>query len=150
MEEEKERSTENESQGEGEKEEENGQDIRIKDRGKQKHDCSIGRPGKPALARHMLLLHAPPPQPSTPPRRRRRPPDAALGLCTRCPLPQFKRYTFMHNGGIPGFDKMKRQLLSLVGDEAYEAIDGTTDSEVWRHYFYFVLFYTRYHSARKL
>ena len=36
----------------------------------------------------------------------------------------------MHNGGIPGFNKMKRQLLSLLGDEAYEAIEGTTDSEV--------------------
>lgn len=45
---------------------------------------------------------------------------------------QHKRYTFMHNGGIPRFDTMKRQLLSLLGDEAYEAIEGTTDSEVWR------------------
>lgn len=43
---------------------------------------------------------------------------------------QNKRYTFMHNGGIPGFSKMKRQLLSLLGDEAYQAIEGTTDSEV--------------------
>lgn len=41
-----------------------------------------------------------------------------------------KRYTFMHNGGIPGFCGMKRQLLSLLGDEAYKAIEGTTDSEV--------------------
>ena len=46
----------------------------------------------------------------------------------------------MHNGGIPGFDKMKRQLLSLVGDEAYEAIDGTTDSEVWRRWLSFISF----------
>lgn len=43
---------------------------------------------------------------------------------------KFKRYTFMHNGGIPGFPQMKRALLSLLGEEAYEAIEGTTDSEV--------------------
>lgn len=38
----------------------------------------------------------------------------------------------MHNGGIPGFDRMKRHLLALLGDEAYQAIEGTTDSEVRR------------------
>ncbi|CAM9944937.1 unnamed protein product, partial [Scytosiphon promiscuus] len=41
-----------------------------------------------------------------------------------------KRYTFMHNGGIPGFDGMKRHLLAQLGDAAYKAIEGTTDSEV--------------------
>ena len=43
---------------------------------------------------------------------------------------QYKRYTFMHNGGIPGFGRMKRQLMALLRDEAYQAIEGTTDSEV--------------------
>ena len=43
---------------------------------------------------------------------------------------QLKRYTFMHNGGITGFPQMKRHLLSQLGDEAYEAMEGTTDSEV--------------------
>lgn len=43
---------------------------------------------------------------------------------------QLKRYTFMHNGGITGFPQMKRYLLSQLGDEAYEAMEGTTDSEV--------------------
>lgn len=38
----------------------------------------------------------------------------------------------MHNGGIPGFDRMKRHLLAELGDEAYQAIEGTTDSEVGR------------------
>lgn len=36
----------------------------------------------------------------------------------------------MHNGGIPGFGRIKRQLMALLGDEAYQAIEGTTDSEV--------------------
>lgn len=38
----------------------------------------------------------------------------------------------MHNGGIPGFGRMKRQLMAMLGDEAYQAIEGTTDSEVRR------------------
>ncbi|CAN0041729.1 unnamed protein product, partial [Hapterophycus canaliculatus] len=36
----------------------------------------------------------------------------------------------MHNGGIPGFNGMKRQLLALLGEAAYQTIEGTTDSEV--------------------
>ncbi|CAN0104281.1 unnamed protein product [Ectocarpus sp. 6 AP-2014] len=43
---------------------------------------------------------------------------------------KYKRYTFMHNGGIPGFARMKRQLLAQLGDEAYLAVEGSTDSEL--------------------
>ena len=67
-------------------------------------------------------------------------PSLASDICSVCtrplstnsikPRPQYKRYTFMHNGGIPGFGRMKRQLLALLGDEAYQTIEGTTDSEV--------------------
>lgn len=32
----------------------------------------------------------------------------------------------MHNGGIAGFKKIKRRLHSLLSDEIYETIEGTT------------------------
>ncbi|CAN0288534.1 unnamed protein product, partial [Ectocarpus sp. 8 AP-2014] len=48
---------------------------------------------------------------------------------------KYKRYTFMHNGGIPGFARMKRQLLAQLGDEAYLAVEGSTDSELCFAYF---------------
>ncbi|CAB1104717.1 unnamed protein product [Ectocarpus sp. CCAP 1310/34] len=48
---------------------------------------------------------------------------------------KYKRYTFMHNGGIPGFARMKRQLLAQLGDEAYLTIEGSTDSELCFAYF---------------
>ncbi|CAN0093572.1 unnamed protein product, partial [Ectocarpus sp. 13 AM-2016] len=41
----------------------------------------------------------------------------------------------MHNGGIPGFARMKRQLLAQLGDEAYLAVEGSTDSELCFAYF---------------
>eukprot|EP00603_Paraphysomonas_imperforata_P007091 CAMPEP_0114430224 /NCGR_PEP_ID=MMETSP0103-20121206/9920_1 /TAXON_ID=37642 ORGANISM="Paraphysomonas imperforata, Strain PA2" /NCGR_SAMPLE_ID=MMETSP0103 /ASSEMBLY_ACC=CAM_ASM_000201 /LENGTH=358 /DNA_ID=CAMNT_0001599643 /DNA_START=236 /DNA_END=1312 /DNA_ORIENTATION=- len=39
------------------------------------------------------------------------------------------RYTFMHNGGIPSFAKMKRDVCNLLRLENYLEIDGSTDSE---------------------
>jgi glutamine amidotransferase len=39
------------------------------------------------------------------------------------------RYTFMHNGEIAGFARIKRALLDGLGDTAYHMIEGTTDSE---------------------
>lgn len=35
----------------------------------------------------------------------------------------------MHNGCVEGFSRFKRKLLSELSDEAYTAIEGTTDSE---------------------
>jgi glutamine amidotransferase len=39
------------------------------------------------------------------------------------------RYQFMHNGWIGSFRSIKRALQSSLGDAAWEAIEGTTDSE---------------------
>jgi len=40
------------------------------------------------------------------------------------------RYSFMHNGAIGGFDRVRRALLQSLSDEAFRAIHGTTDSEL--------------------
>ncbi len=39
------------------------------------------------------------------------------------------RYAFMHNGGVAGFQQIRRKLLDRLSDEAFAAIAGTTDSE---------------------
>jgi ergothioneine biosynthesis protein EgtC len=39
------------------------------------------------------------------------------------------RYAFMHNGEVGGFARIRRQLVAMLSDEAYGAIEGTTDSE---------------------
>jgi predicted glutamine amidotransferase len=39
------------------------------------------------------------------------------------------RYQFMHNGWIGSFRAIKRALQSSLGDSAWDAIEGTTDSE---------------------
>lgn len=39
------------------------------------------------------------------------------------------RYTFMHNGGIPSFATIKREVCNLLRLENYMEIDGSTDSE---------------------
>jgi len=36
---------------------------------------------------------------------------------------------FMHNGGLAGFKHLMRRLRTELSDAAYEAIEGTTDSE---------------------
>lgn len=38
-------------------------------------------------------------------------------------------YTFMHNGDIGGFRQVRRPLLATLGDHAFHAIHGSTDSE---------------------
>lgn len=38
-------------------------------------------------------------------------------------------YAFMHNGSVAEFARIKRALLDGLGDEAFHAIAGTTDSE---------------------
>ena len=42
------------------------------------------------------------------------------------------RWSFMHNGDIGGFSKIRRALLSQLSDERFDAIHGSTDSE---HFF---------------
>jgi len=38
-------------------------------------------------------------------------------------------FAFMHNGDIGGFHRIRRRLLERLSDEAFDAIEGTTDSE---------------------
>merc|ERR1711974_542101 len=40
----------------------------------------------------------------------------------------YDNFAFMHNGEIPQFYKMKRELLSSLSDEIFEQIRGSTDS----------------------
>lgn len=40
-----------------------------------------------------------------------------------------RRLLFMHNGEVGGFHRIRRRLLALLSDEAFEAIRGSTDSE---------------------
>lgn len=41
----------------------------------------------------------------------------------------FGPYAFMHNGDIGGFAALRRPLLARLGDTAFNAIQGSTDSE---------------------
>ena len=41
----------------------------------------------------------------------------------------YQQYLMMHNGVIPGFEKIKRRLQSLLNDEMYLWVKGQTDSE---------------------
>lgn len=40
------------------------------------------------------------------------------------------RWSFMHNGQIGGFDKLRRRLEATISDELYDRLEGTTDSEL--------------------
>jgi glutamine amidotransferase len=40
------------------------------------------------------------------------------------------RYVFMHNGSIGGFRAVRRSLLQSLTDEAFPAVQGSTDSEL--------------------
>lgn len=44
----------------------------------------------------------------------------------------YKNYLFVHNGTIHSFKKIRRELLSRLGPETFEAVKGQTDSE---HFF---------------
>jgi len=41
----------------------------------------------------------------------------------------FKNFLFMHNGGIGGFQRLKRHIRRKLSDEVYDWIRGQTDSE---------------------
>jgi glutamine amidotransferase len=36
----------------------------------------------------------------------------------------FGRYMWMHNGTVAGFSRIKRQLLGILSDDAYNAVWG--------------------------
>ncbi|PWY56496.1 class II glutamine amidotransferase [Legionella qingyii] len=42
----------------------------------------------------------------------------------------YKNWLFMHNGFIPFFKKIKRQISNLLDDDIYSWIKGSTDSEL--------------------
>lgn len=42
---------------------------------------------------------------------------------------KYGRWTFMHNGGIAEFLKIKRQFCNIMDDKCYQGISGSTDSE---------------------
>lgn len=41
------------------------------------------------------------------------------------------RWSFMHNGQISGFEKIRRRLEASIGDDLYDQRQGTTDSELF-------------------
>ncbi|MBE1206549.1 class II glutamine amidotransferase [Aminobacter carboxidus] len=41
------------------------------------------------------------------------------------------RWSFMHNGQISGFEKIRRRLEASINDDLYEQRQGTTDSELF-------------------
>jgi len=48
----------------------------------------------------------------------------------------FKKWMFMHNGQIGGYEKVRRRLDAMIGDDVYGVCVGTTDSEA----FFYLLF----------
>jgi glutamine amidotransferase len=48
----------------------------------------------------------------------------------------FRRWMFMHNGQIGGYERVRRPLDAMIADEVYNARVGTTDSEA----FFYLLF----------
>ncbi|MCU0398196.1 MAG: class II glutamine amidotransferase [Cyclobacteriaceae bacterium] len=52
---------------------------------------------------------------------------------TNCHPFRYKNWLFVHNGEIDQIQKFRRELLSAVGDEYFENILGSTDSELMFH-----------------
>lgn len=48
---------------------------------------------------------------------------------TNCHPFQFHHYTWMHNGNISEFKRIKRRVLDMLSNELYNHLQGTTDSE---------------------
>ncbi len=42
---------------------------------------------------------------------------------------KFGRYTFVHNGNVPSFSKVKRVLCAIINEDIFREILGNTDSE---------------------
>lgn len=49
---------------------------------------------------------------------------------TNCHPFRYGTWMWMHNGGIAGFEKIKRDLVGAVDPDLYPHIEGSTDSEV--------------------
>jgi len=43
------------------------------------------------------------------------------------------RWSFMHNGQIGGFDRLRRRLEAALPDNLYDRMEGSTDSELFFH-----------------
>jgi len=41
------------------------------------------------------------------------------------------RWSFMHNGQVGGFDRLRRRLEAGISDDLYDRLEGTTDSELF-------------------
>ena len=54
------------------------------------------------------------------------------------------RFAFMHNGAVGGFKRIKRRLQQALSDDAFDHLQGSTDSE-----HIFALFTDRYRDLRK-
>jgi glutamine amidotransferase len=54
----------------------------------------------------------------------------AANLSVNCHPFRADRLLFMHNGQIGGFTLLRRQLLSMLSNECFDAILGGTDSEI--------------------
>lgn len=56
---------------------------------------------------------------------------ASVGAVTKqnCHPFQYKNFMMMHNGGIRGFQKIKRPIMNKLTDERYHWVDGQTDSQ---------------------
>ncbi len=58
--------------------------------------------------------------------------DASHGMpvsSTNCHPFQYGHFLWMHNGYIENFERIKRQLIALLSDQAFYQIQGNTDSE---------------------
>eukprot|EP00599_Poterioochromonas_sp_BG-1_P016994 CAMPEP_0173167558 /NCGR_PEP_ID=MMETSP1105-20130129/22733_1 /TAXON_ID=2985 /ORGANISM="Ochromonas sp., Strain BG-1" /LENGTH=418 /DNA_ID=CAMNT_0014089119 /DNA_START=349 /DNA_END=1605 /DNA_ORIENTATION=+ len=55
----------------------------------------------------------------------------------------YGKFTFMHNGGIPKFSKIKLKLLNLLSETFFQEVKGSTDSE---HMFalFLTILYSKY------
>ena len=54
--------------------------------------------------------------------------EGAVSLENSHPF-RYKQYLMMHNGGIPGFKMIRRDLINMLSSNYYEWITGATDSE---------------------
>lgn len=57
---------------------------------------------------------------------------ASTGLAStdnNCHPFTYKQYAFAHNGDIGGFQSMRRRMQEALSDEAFQVIQGNTDSE---------------------